>query len=93
MKSLKAAVVLAGSMVVAGIAAPAVALDVAEAKSGVAGVVDKAAGDPAGLGLLDPAKASGAQKSGFVAGTVDDARTTLAQQANSHLLDGHVVQV
>ncbi|MEV5433848.1 hypothetical protein [Streptomyces sp. NPDC052701] len=93
MKSLKAAAVLAGSMVVAGIAAPAVALDAAEVKPGVAGVVNQAAEGTVGLVPLDQTRVLGAEKGGLVPGTVKDAKATLAQQAEGHLLDGRTLQV
>ncbi|HZF89983.1 hypothetical protein [Streptomyces sp.] len=92
MKSLKAAAVIAGSMVVAGIAAPAVALDVAAGKPDVTGVVNKVAKDPADLALLDQANVLDKKKSGL-SGTVEGAKTTLTEQAEGHVLDGRTLQV
>lgn len=87
MKSLKAAAVIAGSVVVAGIAAPAFALDVADVKPGVTGAVNKIAKDPADL---DQTKVLDTRKNGLVRSTVKDAETTLTQQANGRTLGGPV---
>lgn len=92
MKSLKAAAVIAGSMVVAGVAAPAFALDLAVGKQDVTGVVNQLAKDPSNLALLDQANVLDEQTSGL-SGAVEDAKTTLTEQAKGHVLDGRTLQV
>ncbi|MFF8228883.1 hypothetical protein [Streptomyces caelestis] len=93
MKSLKAAAVIAGSMVVASIAAPAVALDAADVKPDVTGVVNKLAKDPADLKLLDQAKGLETGKNGLLPGAVEGAKDTLTQKTEGQLLDGHTLHV
>jgi hypothetical protein len=93
MKSLKVAAVIAGSMVVAGIAAPAVALDAVDINPDVTGVVNTLAKDPADLRLLDQAKELGTGKGGLLPDAVEGAKDTLNQKGKGQLLDGRTLQV
>jgi hypothetical protein len=92
MKSLKAAAVVAGSLVVAGVAAPAVAQDVAEAEAaGLTGVVNELGEDP--ITLQDQAKVLDTGKNGRAPSTVKGVKKDLKQQTSGQLLGGRPVQI
>ncbi|MET8943898.1 hypothetical protein ABZX30_09970 [Streptomyces sp. NPDC004542] len=79
MKSLKAAAVVAGSLVIAGAAAPAFALNAGDVTgSGVNGVANSLAKGPVQVGQLQKLDALDAKKKGSVLNSVQGSTSRLA---------------
>jgi hypothetical protein len=92
MKSLKAAAVVAGSMIVAGVAAPAVAHGAPEGTpTSVTGTVNKFANDSIVRPVQPKPKTSDTEEERFVLSTVEHAADSLDQRG-SQLIGGIPVQ-